>query len=224
MHWREEKVSVKVFLADDHPIVLQGLRRLLESKAEFQVVGETGDGLEVYNLVDRYRPDVLIVDLMMPGLNGLEVTRQVCKRFEGLRVIILSMHKEDDYVIQALRNGAKGYVIKDTGPSELVVAIHQVMKGETYLSPAIDERIRVQLDNHPGEPLEDPYEQLTSREREVLQLVAEGYTGKEIGDRLTISPRTVEQHRANIMRKLGLANQREIVRYALRKGILAIDS
>lgn len=217
-------MTVKVFLADDHPIVLQGLRRLLESKTDFQVVGETGDGLEVVGLVDNYRPDVLIVDLMMPGLNGLEVTRQVCRRFENTRVIVLSMHKDDDYVIQALRNGAVGYVIKDTGPSELVEAINQVMGGKQYLSPAIAERIRKQQINHPDVPLMDPYEQLTSREREVLQLVAEGYTGKEIADRLTISPRTAEQHRSNIMRKLGLTNQREIVRYALRKGILAVDS
>jgi two-component system, NarL family, response regulator NreC len=217
-------VTVKVLLADDHPIVLQGLRRLLESKNGFQVVAETGDGLEVVGLTERYRPDVLIVDLMMPGLNGLEVTRQVCRKIEGIRVIVLSMHKDDDYVIQALRNGATGYVIKDTGPSELVEAIHQVMEGRRYLSPAIAERVSMQLLNHPDEPLEDPYEQLTSREREVLQLVAEGYTGKETADRLSISPRTVEQHRANIMRKLGLTNQREIVRYALRKGILAIDS
>jgi DNA-binding NarL/FixJ family response regulator len=224
MSWKEGKLTVKVLLADDHPIVLQGLRRLLESKPDFQVVGETGDGLAVVGLVEQFRPDVLIVDLMMPGLNGLEVTRQVCRRFDATRVIVLSMHKDDDYVIQALRNGAAGYVIKDTGPSELVLAINQVMGGQQFLSPVIAERINAQLMNHPDEPLVDPYEQLTSREREVLQLVAEGFTGKEIGDRLTISPRTVEQHRSNIMRKLGLANQREIVRYALRKGILGMDN
>jgi DNA-binding NarL/FixJ family response regulator len=217
-------MTVKVLLADDHPIVLQGLRRLLESKPEFLVVAEAEDGLGVMALAERFKPDVLIVDLMMPGLNGLEVTRQVCQRFKEIRVIILSMHKEDGYVVQALRNGAVGYVIKDTGPVELVEAIHQVMEGRRYLSPVIAEKFNDQLLFHPNEPLEDPYNLLTNREHEVLQLVAEGFTGQEIAKRLSISPRTAEQHRANVMRKLGLANQREIVRYAINKGILAIDN
>ncbi len=211
-------MTVRVLLADDHPIVLQGLRRLLESKPDFLVVAETGDGLEVLPLAERYQPDVLIVDLMMPGLNGLEVTRQVCQRLERLRVIVFSMQKDEGYVIQALRNGALGYVIKDTGPLELVDAIHQVMQGRRYLSQAIADKFSDQLLSHPEEQLEDPYDQLTGREREVLQLVAEGYTAQEIAKRLSISPRTSEQHRANIMRKLGLQNQREIVRYAIKKG------
>jgi DNA-binding NarL/FixJ family response regulator len=213
-------MTVRVLLADDHPIVLQGLRRLLESKPDFLVVAETGDGLEVLPLAERHQPDVLIVDLMMPGLNGLEVTRQVHEKLEGIRVIVLSMHKDDGYVIQALRNGANGYVIKDTGPAELVNAIHQVMEGHRYLSQVIadrfDDRFMLQAD----EQLEDPYDQLTGREREVLQLVAEGFSGQEMAQRLSISRRTVEQHRANLMRKLGLSNQREIVRYALKRGIL----
>lgn len=217
-------MTVRVLLADDHPIVLQGLRRLLESKPEFLVVAETGDGLEVLPLAERYKPDVLIVDLMMPGLNGLEVTRQVCQQLEGIRVIVLSMHKDDGYVIQALRNGALAYIIKDTGPAELVGAIHQVMQGHRYLSQAIADKFIDQILFHPDEQLDDPYSRLTSREREVLQLVAEGYTGQEIAKRLSISRRTVEQHRANVMRKLGLQNQREIVRYAIKKGILSIDS
>jgi DNA-binding NarL/FixJ family response regulator len=217
-------MTVRVLLADDHPIVLQGLRRLLDSKPDFLVVAETGDGLEVLPLAEQYKPDVLIVDLMMPGLNGLEVTRQVCQRLEGIRVIVLSMHKDDGYVIQALQNGASGYMIKDTGPSELVEAIHQVMRGRRYLSQAISDRFSDQTLFHPEKPLEDLYSLLTNREREVLQLVAEGYTGIEIAKRLSISPRTVEQHRANVMRKLGLQNQREIVRYAIKKGILSIDS
>ncbi len=216
-------MAVRVLLADDHPIVRQGLRRLLEAKAEFLVVAETGDGLEVIGLTGHYKPDVVIVDLMMPGLNGLEVTRQISQRTNGPRVIVFSMHKDDDYVIQALRNGAVGYVIKDSGPAEMVEAIHQVMQGYRYLSPMISERISEQIANHPNEKLKDPYDQLTNRERTVLQLVAEGYTGQEIADMLTISRRTVENHRANIMRKLGFQNQREIVRYAIRKGILSLD-
>ena len=187
------------------------------------MVAETGDGLEVIGLTGHYKPDVVIVDLMMPGLNGLEVTRQISQRTNGPRVIVFSMHKDDDYVIQALRNGAVGYVIKDSGPAEMVEAIHQVMQGYRYLSPMISERISEQIANHPNEKLKDPYDQLTNRERTVLQLVAEGYTGQEIADMLTISRRTVENHRANIMRKLGFQNQREIVRYAIRKGILSLD-
>ena len=128
-------MTVRVLLADDHPIVLQGLRRLLESKPDFLVVAETGDGLEVLPLAEQHKPDVLIVDLMMPGMNGLEITRQVCRRLEGIRVIVLTMHKDDGYVIQALQNGASGYMIKDTGPVELVEAIHQVMQGRRYLEP-----------------------------------------------------------------------------------------
>jgi two-component system, NarL family, response regulator NreC len=217
-------MTVRVLLADDHPIVLQGLRRLLESKPDFLIVAETGDGLQVFSLVERHRPDVLILDLMMPGLNGLEVTRQVRQRFEGIRVIILSMHKDDAYVIQALQNGANGYVIKDTGPTELVEAIHQVMEGRRFLSQVIADRFSSQSLFHADEQLKDPYDLLTGREREVLHLVAEGFTGLEIAERLSISRRTVEQHRANVMRKLGLQNQRDIVRYAIKKGILSIDS
>lgn len=216
-------MTVRILLADDHPIVRQGLRRLLESKAEFLVVAESGDGLEVSSLSERHKPDVIIVDLMMPGLNGLEVTRQICQRADSPRVIVFSMHKDDDYVIQALRNGAAGYVIKDSGPGEVVEAIHKVMQGHRYLSPVIEERIGDQIANQSNEQLKDPYDLLTNRERTVLQLVAEGYTGQEIADLLTISRRTVEQHRASIIRKLGFQNQREIVRYAIRKGILSID-
>jgi two-component system, NarL family, response regulator NreC len=216
-------MTVKVLLADDHPIVLQGLRRLLESKPDFLVVAETGDGHEVLALAERFKPDVLIVDLMMPGMNGLEVTRQVCQQMKGIRVIILSMHNDDGFVIEALRHGAIGYVIKDSGPAELVEAIYQVMQGRRYLSRTIADRFSDQLLIHPDAPLEDPYNRLTKREREVLQLVAEGFTGQEIAKRLSISPRTVEQHRANVMQKLGLQNQREILRYAIKKGILSVN-
>ena len=217
-------MAVRVLLADDHPIVLHGLRRLLESKPDFLVVAETGDGLEVLALAERYKPDVLIVDLMMPGLSGLEITRQVHLRLESIRVIVFTMQKDDGFVIQALRNGAVGYVLKDTGPIEIEHAIHQVMQGHRYLSHLIADRFSDGNQINPSDQLVDPYDLLTSREREVLQLVAEGYTGQEIGQRLSISPRTVEQHRAKVMHKLGFQNQREIVRYAIKKGILSIDT
>lgn len=217
-------MSVKVLLADDHPIVRQGLRRLLEADPEFQIVGETGDGLETVQLTEQYRPDVLIVDLMMPGLNGLEVTRQVCQRLPGVRVIVLSMHRDDAYVIQALRNGAAGYVIKDSGPGELAVAIHKVTHGQRYLSPTLTEKLIDVLISGGEEACQgDAYDLLTDREREVLQLVAEGHTATEVARKLSISPRTVEVHRANLMHKLGLTNQKELIRYAIRRGILSLE-
>lgn len=218
-------MTVRVLLADDHPIVRQGLRRLLESERDMQVVAETGDGLDVLPLAGRFHPDVLIMDLMMPGLNGLEATRQVCQRFPGARVIVLSMHGDDGYIAQALRNGASGYILKDSGPSELVQAIREVQEGRRYLSPQIAARMEETLAAgcSPTALPVDLYEQLTDREREVLQLVAEGYTGPEIASRLSISPRTAEQHRSNLMRKLGLHNQREIIRFAIKRGILPID-
>jgi DNA-binding NarL/FixJ family response regulator len=215
-------MTVRILLADDHPIVLQGLRRLLETKSDFLIVAETGDGLSVLPLVERLKPDVAILDMMMPGLNGLEVTRQVCERFKETRVIVLSMHKDDGYVLQALRNGASGYVIKDTSPNEIVEAIIQVMRGNKYLSPAIADKLSNPHTIHSRDHLDDPFNQLTSREREVLQLTAEGNTALVIARRLSISRRTVEQHRASVLRKLKLQNQSEIVFYALKKGIIAL--
>lgn len=218
-------MTVRVLLADDHPIVRQGLRRLLESERDMQVVAETGDGLDVLPLAGRFHPDVVIMDLMMPGLNGLEATRQICQRFPGARVIVLSMHGDVGYIAQALRNGACGYILKDSGPSELVQAIREVQEGRRYLSPQIAARMEETLaaGSSPTALPVDLYEQLTDREREVLQLVAEGYTGPEIAARLSISPRTAEQHRSNLMRKLGLHNQREIIRFAIKRGILPMD-
>lgn len=216
-------MTVRIILADDHPIVLQGLRRLLESKAGFQIIAEAGDGLETLTLVNRFKPDVLIVDVMMPGLNGLEVTRQIREHNREIKIIVLSMYKEDGYIIQALKNGANGYVIKDTSPTEISDAVHKVMQGNHYLSPAIADKLEDQLLDHSEEELEDPYDSLTNREREVLQLVAEGQTGPMIANRLSISRRTAEQYRANIMRKLSLQNKSEIVRYAIQRGIVQVN-
>jgi len=212
-----------IVLADDHHIVRQGLRALLESEPSFQLVGETGDGLQAVRLVERCQPHVLITDVIMPGLNGLEVTRQALKASPHTRVIVLSMHSNDAYVVEALKNGAFGYVLKDSQACDLVLAVKEVFAGRRYLSPPLDERelelYRKKLEDAP----EDPYDSLTSREREVLQLVAEGRTSAEIAERLFISPRTAEGHRANVMRKLGLNNHTDLVRYALKRGILPLD-
>jgi two-component system, NarL family, response regulator NreC len=216
-------MSVTVLLADDHPIVRQGLRHLLEAQPDFKVVGEASDGIEASQLAERYRPNVLVVDLMMPGLNGLEVTRQVRQRSPGTHIIILSMHNNEAYVLQALKNGASGYVLKDSGPAELVQAINQVMQGKRYLSTSLSERLIEMLLKQTGQLPKDPYEDLTHREREVFQLTAEGYPSSEIAERLCISPRTVEVHRSNLMNKLGLHSQMDLLRYAIRRGLVSLE-
>jgi DNA-binding NarL/FixJ family response regulator len=212
-----------IVLADDHHIVRQGLRALLESEPSFRLLGETGDGLEAVRLVERLRPQVLITDVMMPGLNGLEVTRQVAKAAPQTRVLILSMYSNDAYVVEALKHGAAGYVLKDSQANDLVLAVKEVAAGRRYLSPPLCEReLELYIRKVEAVP-EDPYETLTNREREVLQLVAEGRTSAELAERLFISPRTAEGHRANLMRKLNLQNHTELVRYALKRGILPLD-
>jgi two-component system, NarL family, response regulator NreC len=212
-----------VVLADDHHIVRKGLRTLLEAEAEFAVIGEEADGLKVVALVERLRPDVLLLDVSMPGLNGLEITRQIAKRAIHTRVVILSMHANEAYVLDALRHGAAGYVLKDANPAEMLAAVREVRAGRRYLSPALSERAIEAYAKKAQAAPEDPYETLTTREREILQLAAESSSIAEIGARLGISPRTVETHRENLMRKLGLQSQTDLIRYALRRGILPLE-
>lgn len=212
-----------VVLAEDHQVVRQGLRALLEAEGDFAVLGEAGNGIEASQLVERLQPDLLVVDLMMPGLNGLEVTRQVSARSPRTRVVILSMHAAEGYVLEALRNGAAGYVLKDSSSSDFVRALREVSAGRRYLSPPLSERVIEAYVQRAQESGLDPYDTLTAREREVLQLAAEGRTSAEAGELLSISPRTVETHRRNLMRKLGLHGQADLIRYALRRGILPMD-
>lgn len=212
-------MALTLFLADDHQIVRQGLGALLKTVPEFRQVGEAADGLQTLRLVERLQPDVLVLDLQLPGLDGLEVTRQLARRSPRTRVIILSMHSDEAYVVEALRAGAAGYVLKELGAEELVQAIREVAAGGRHLSPPISEHaIRSYVRKAEGNPL-DLYQTLTAREREVLHLTVEGHSGSEISERLFISPRTVESHRANLMRKLGVRNQKELVRYAVQRGI-----
>jgi DNA-binding NarL/FixJ family response regulator len=209
-----------IVLADDHVVVRQGLRALLEAEPDFAIVAEAADGLEVADLVERLKADVLVLDLMLPGLNGLEVTRQVQQRWPQTRIVILSMYANEAYVLEALRNGAAAYVLKEASAADLVHAIREVMAGRRYLSPPLSESaIELYVQKAKAAP-RDAYEALTTREREVLQLAAEGQSNPEIADRLGISARTVETHRANLMHKLDLRSQTDLVRYALRRGIL----
>jgi len=220
---------VPVVLADDHAIVRQGLRALVESNPKFVVVGEAADGYEAVEMVKRRKPRVLIADLMMPGLNGLETIKKVLRLKLGTRVIILSIYRNEAYVLEALRNGAAGYVAKESGGAELFEALHVAVAGRRYLSPRI---LDASIGSHSsqGTILQkaqtgslDHYHTLTTRERQVLQLFVKGVTSSDIGIRLKISSRTVESHRANCMRKLGVNTHHHLIRYALERGIIPMD-
>jgi DNA-binding NarL/FixJ family response regulator len=215
-------MTISVLLADDHPLVRQGLRGALTTEPEFSVVGEAGDGIETVRLAERLQPDVLVLDLMMPGLGGLDVLPIVRQRSPRTRVVVLSMHSNEAYVLEALRAGATAYVVKDAGVDELVRAVREAAAGRRYLSPPLSESALGAYARRAGAAPADPYQTLTAREREVLQLTAEGHSGGAIAERLFISPRTVETHRANVMRKLGLRNQKEVVRYALTREARAV--
>ncbi len=212
-----------VVLADDHHIVRQGLRAVLEAEGDFSVIGEEADGLKVVALVERLRPGVLLLDLQMPGLNGLEIARQIAQRGLKTRVVILSMHANETYVLDALRHGAAGYVLKDANPAEVVEAVREVGAGRRYLSRSLSERAIDAYTQKAHDVPPDAYDTLTTREREILHLAAESSSATEIAARLGISPRTVETHRENLMRKLGLQSQTDLIRYALRRGILPLN-
>jgi two-component system, NarL family, response regulator NreC len=216
-------MKTQILLADDHQVVIDGLEALLSGEPDMQVIGQATDGLQVLPRVLELKPEVLVLDLMMPGLGGLEVARQVRDRAPDTKVIVLSMHSNDAYVVEALRNGAAGYVLKQADARALVDAIRAVRSGSRFLSPPLSEEKleRWQLDAKAA-PL-DLYDTLSTREREVLQLAAEGLTSAEIGERLTIGKRTVETHRANLQRKLGLKTQADLVRFAVKKGIVSVD-
>jgi two-component system, NarL family, response regulator NreC len=216
-------MSISIVLADDHPVVRRGMRALLEAEPDFRVVGEAGDGLEAVRLVELLQPDVLVLDLMMPGLSGLEVIRIINQRGSRTRVVVLSMHDDSAFVAEALKNGATGYVLKGSEPQVPVLAVREAAEGRRFLSPPVTERAIDAYIEQARAAAFDPHETLTRREREVLQLAAEGSTSAEIAARLHISQRTVENHRANLMRKLGLKNPSELVRYAVRRGIIPLE-
>ncbi|NPV78228.1 MAG: response regulator transcription factor [Anaerolineae bacterium] len=215
---------ISIILVDDHQIVRQGLRALLDREIDFHVLGEGNDGLEALQMTRKFKPDVLVVDLLMPGLSGLEVTRQVSQNVPDTRVIVLSMHSDAPYVLEALRNGASGYVLKTSGVEELTYAIRAVMAGQQYISHQLPEDSIASYIEKTRETTIDPLEMLTAREREVFILAAQGLSTSEISARLFISNTTAMTHRAHLMCKLGLHNQTELVRYALkRKVILETD-
>jgi two-component system, NarL family, response regulator NreC len=210
-----------LILADDHQVLREALRLLLEAQSDLRVIAETGDGLEAVELTDRHKPDVLIVDLMMPGLSGLEVARRTMRLSPATKVIVLSMHDAESYVAESLQAGAAGYVLKKSSSQELVFAIRQALAGNLYLSPSLDQRaLQAYIQRTQDSRTDDPFDTLTDREHEVFQLAAEGLNNPQIAERLSLSPRTVEMHRGNMMRKLGLKSQTDLVKYAVKRGMV----
>jgi len=209
-----------IVLADDHHVVRQSLRLLLESEPDFHILAEASDGLEAVAEVERLQPEVLVLDMVMPGLSGIEVTRRTATCSPRTQVVILSMYQNEAYVLEALRAGARAYVLKSSKSEELVHAVREAACGRRYLSAPVSERIISDYIDRVESFILDPYEALTTREREVLHLSAEGLSNAEIATRLSISQRTAETHRANFMRKIGLRNQTDVIRYALRRGII----
>jgi two-component system, NarL family, response regulator NreC len=212
---------LRILLGDDHTVVRQGLRKILEGQPDWQVVAEAGDGREAVRQVVEFEPEVVILDVGMPLLNGIEATRQIVRKAPTTRVLILSMHSDEAYVTRALQAGATGYLLKDSADTDLIRAVEDVSAGRSFLSPAV---ARVILDDYlrqlAGKGIVDRYESLSEREREIFQLIAEGHTNKEIADILSISTATVETHRAHILQKLDLHNTAEVVLYAVRRGVI----
>lgn len=214
-------MSLRILLADDHTLVRQGLRRLLEERPEWEVVAEAGDGRDAVRLAEQFKPDVCILDIAMPMLNGIEATRQIARRVPTSRILVLSMYSDEAYIAQILQAGAAGYILKDSADVDLIQAVSEVARGKSFFSPPI---ARVMLDDYvrqlADKGISDRYDSLSDREREVFQLIAEGKVNKEIATLLSISLSTVETHRARIMDKLDLHSAAEIVLYAVRRGVI----
>jgi DNA-binding NarL/FixJ family response regulator len=214
--------KLRILLADDHTIVRQGLRKILEAHQDWSVVAEASDGREAVRQTLDLQPDVLIVDIGMPLLNGIETTRQVVRRLPGIGVVILSMHSDETYILQALQAGARAYLLKDSADTDLIRGVAAAAAGESFFSPVV---ARVMLDDYlrhlSQKGIVDRYQALSEREREIFQLIAEGRSNKEIADLLSVSPSTIETHRAHILQKLDVHSTAEIVLYAVRRGVIS---
>jgi two-component system response regulator NreC len=214
--------DLRIVLGDDHTLVRQGFRKILEARPDWHVIGEASDGREVVRLALALHPDVVVLDIGMPLLNGIDATRQINRRYPDIRVLILSMHSDEPYIVQALKAGAKGYLLKDSADVELIRGIESIAAGKSFFSPAA---ARVMLDDYvrhlADKGIVDRFETLSEREREILQLIAEGHSNKEIAELLSVSPATVETHRAHVLQKLDVHNTAELVLFAVRRGIIS---
>jgi DNA-binding NarL/FixJ family response regulator len=213
---------IRVLLADDHALVRAGFRALLQSLGDVEIVAEVGNGHDALRLIEAQQPDVVLLDIAMPGLNGLEVAARVAQEFPNVRVLMLSMYANEEYVLQALRAGAAGYLLKDAGTSELELAVKAVARGETYLSPPVSKPVIEDYVRRVGSQ-PSSLDRLTPRQREILQLIAKGHRTKEIAQVLNISVKTVETHRAQLMKELDIHDLAGLVRYAIRVGLVMPD-
>jgi two-component system response regulator NreC len=207
---------IRILLADDHALVRQGFRMILAAQPDMEIVGEAGNGREAVELAERLKPDLVVMDVTMPELNGIEATRRLATSVPRTRVLALSMHKDSVYVREILRAGARGYLLKDSVDADLLAAVRAVANGDGYLSPGVSDAVLTDYRRH----VTDPIDLLTTREREVLQMIAEGKTNKEIATSLNLSVYTVEAHRGRVMEKLNLHSTGELVRFALRSGLI----
>jgi two-component system response regulator NreC len=214
--------KLRILLADDHTLLRQGLRKILQERSDWEVVAEAGDGREAVRQTLAVQPDVAILDIGMPLLNGIDATRQIVRRLPDIHVLILSMHANEAYIIQALKAGAKGYLLKDSADTDLIRGVVAVASGKSFFSPAV---AKVMLDDYVRHLTEkgiaDRFDSLSEREREIFQLVAEGHSNKEIAELLSVSPTTIETHRAHIFQKLDVHNTAELVLYAVRRGVIS---
>jgi two-component system response regulator NreC len=215
--------AVRIVLADDHEVVREGLRALLEREPGFSVVGETADGLQVGEVVARTKPQVLVLDLVLPGLNGIDVAREVTKRAPETRIVVFTGHSSESLVIRALRNGVAAYVLKGSSAAELLQAIREALAGRRYLSPPLSNRAIEMYITRAEERHADAYDSLTTRERQVLHLAAEGLSSAAVGARLGIGARTADTHRTHVMKKLGLRSRRDLIVYALQRGLVRTE-
>jgi two-component system, NarL family, response regulator NreC len=213
---------VRIIIADDHPFMRTGLRHVLEEHPEFRIVGEAADGREAVQMVVDAKPDVAILDVAMPNLNGIEAARQISESAPQVAIIVLSMHSDEAYVFRALKAGARAYLLKQSAEADLIAAVKAVSQGKSFFSPAVSQML---LEDYMRQirdrDVEDSYELLTPREREILQMVAEGKSNKDIAHRLNLSLYTVETHRGNMMEKLSLHSVPELILYAVRKGVIS---
>jgi DNA-binding NarL/FixJ family response regulator len=216
--------KVRIVIAEDHTILREGLKSLLSSNPDFEIIGEAEDGREAIRCVEKFKPDLILMDLSMPRINGLDAIKEIKKRFSETKILVLTVHKTEEYILATLKSGADGYILKDSTHAELVLAVKNVLSGKHYISPGISEKvIEGYLEGKKTLKRKSSWETLTQREREILKLIAEGYKNKEIGDYLCISPKTVEKHRANLMEKLDLHNVQALTTFAIEKGLVSSE-